>query len=360
MKNNVLIVDDSALMRRILSDVVNSDNRFIVGAVAINGQEGLKTLLENPAYYDIVLLDIYMPIMTGLELLKELESHPEVKSKVIICSTRADESAEETMTALELGAFDFVKKPENLINAKSNAFREELLKVLEAATTAKSEKNIEKAIKVIKPKMRAVEYSIDAAEVKKSRKLVAIACSTGGPKTLQSIIPYLPKELNASILIIQHMPKGFTHSLAARLNDASQISVKEASHGEALQKGMVYIAQGGRHMHLEKAGKSNYKIKITDEPPRDALRPCANIMYEDLANSFYDEIICVVLTGMGADGTEGIRYLANHNKVYVIAQDEESSVVYGMPKMVAQAGLVDEIVPLKEIANIIIRKVGVQ
>ncbi|NLZ81747.1 MAG: chemotaxis-specific protein-glutamate methyltransferase CheB [Clostridiales bacterium] len=360
MKHNILIVDDSALMRRVLSDAVNSDERFEVGAVAINGQEGLKILLENPTFYDVVLLDIYMPKMTGLELLIELESHQEVTSKVIICSTRADESAEETITALDHGAFDFIKKPENLINAKSNIFREELLKVLEVATTAKSTTNVEKPISITKPKVRAVDYNIDVTEVRKKRKLVAIACSTGGPKTLQSIIPYLPKELNASVLIVQHMPKGFTHSLAARLDDVSQISVKEASNGEVLQKGMVYIAQGGRHMRLVKSGRENYKIAITDDPPRDALKPCANIMYEDLAKSFYDEIVCVVLTGMGSDGTEGIKSLAIHNKVYVIAQDEASSVVYGMPKMVAQAGLVDEIVPLKEIANIIIRKVGVQ
>lgn len=360
MKKNILIVDDSALMRRVLSDAVNSDKRFEVGAVAINGQEGLNILLANPTFYDVVLLDIYMPKMTGLELLMELEPHKEVTAKVIICSTRADESAEETMTALEYGAFDFIKKPENLINAKSHTFREELLKVLEVATTAKSTTSIEKPVKITKPKVRAVDYNIDAVGVRKKRKLVAIACSTGGPKTLQSIIPYLPKELNASVLIVQHMPKGFTHSLAARLNDVSQISVKEASDGDLLQEGMVYLAQGGRHMRLAKAGRDDYKILITDDPPRDALRPCANIMYEDLASSFYDEIICVVLTGMGSDGTEGIKYLANYKKVYVIAQDEASSVVYGMPKMVTQAGLVDEIVPLKEIANIIIRKVGVQ
>lgn len=360
MKNNVLIVDDSALMRRVLSDAVNSDNRFQVGAVAINGEEGLKILLENPRLYDIVLLDIYMPKMTGLELLEELESHEEVTSKVIICSTRADESATETVLALEHGAFDFIKKPENLINAKSNTFREELLKVLETATTAKSPTIIEKPVTIPKTKVRADKYNIDETEVRKKQKLVAIACSTGGPKTLQSIIPYLPKELNASVLIVQHMPKGFTNSLAGRLNDMSEVSVKEASHGDLLKKGAVYIAQGGRHMRLEQEGRNSTKILISDDPPRDALRPCANFMYEDLVGSFYDEIICVVLTGMGSDGTEGIRKLSKHNDVYVIAQDEATSVVYGMPKMVAVAGLVDEVAPLKEIANIIIRKVGVQ
>ena len=176
-------------------------------------------------------------------------------------------------------------------------------------------------------------------------------------KTLQSVIPYLPKDLDAPMVLVQHMPAGFTNSLAERLNDMSKIQVKEAVHGEILMKGTVYIAPGGKHLKVVGATP---KIEISDEPPRDALKPCANIMYESLVDSKYDEIICVVLTGMGADGTAGIQVLKDRKKIYVIAQDEATSVVYGMPKMVARAGLTDEILPVTEIADTITKKVGVQ
>ena len=190
--------------------------------------------------------------------------------------------------------------------------------------------------------------------------MIALACSTGGPKTLQSVIPLLPEGLNAPMVLVQHMPKGFTKSLAMRLNDMSKVKVKEAADGDILQKGWVYIAPGGSHLKVAKLPGGGYKAVISDEPPRDALKPCANIMYESLVGSAYDEIVCVVLTGMGADGTEGIKTLKKRNKVYVISQDEETCVVYGMPKMVAQAGLSDEVLPITEVANSIIKKVGVQ
>jgi len=366
VKVKVLIIDDSTLMRRILSDVVNSNPQFEVDRTAINGKEGLQILLENPTYYDIVLLDIYMPYMTGLELLKELQKHPEVKSKIIICSTKADESAEETFTALEYGAFDFIKKPDNLVGARNHTFHNELINLLCAAVENKS-KEITRTIiqqrpvrrtEAVKPQI-AVSAPIQAPKGTGS-KIIALACSTGGPKTLQAVIPLLPKNLDAGMVLVQHMPKGFTRTLSARLDSMSQVSVKEAQDGDIVEKGCVYIAPGGYQMKLQQIPGDKYKIIITDEPPRDSLKPCANIMYESLVKTKVDEIVCVVLTGMGADGTEGIGELKKSNKIYVIAQDEETSVVYGMPKAVAKAGLTDEIVPMQEIANTIIKKVGVQ
>lgn len=380
MKKNILIIDDSALLRRILSDAINSDSRFSVKDMAVNGEEGLKLLLASPAGYDAVLLDIYMPKMTGLELLEELEKHREVTAPVIICSTRADESAEETMTALEHGAFDFIKKPENLVQARGNTFRDNLLELLAVATE-------KRAVVVKKPEIRREVKPEAKPEAKPSfssvtakaplspssplsqkekpafkkgtgNKLIALACSTGGPKTLQSVIPYLPKDLDAPVVMVQHMPAGFTASLADRLNDMSKVRVKEAADGEVLVKGTVYIAPGGKHLKV--AGTSSPKIVISDEPPRDALKPCANIMYESLIDSKYDEIVCVVLTGMGADGTAGIKALKERKKIYVVAQDEATSVVYGMPKMVAKSNLTDEILPVTEIADTITKKVGVQ
>lgn len=366
MKVKVLIVDDSTLMRRILSDVVNANPQFEVERTATNGREGLQILLENPTYYDIVLLDIYMPYMTGLELLKELQQHSEVKSKIIICSTKADESAEETFTALEYGAFDFIKKPENLVGARNHTFHNELINLLCAAVENKN-KEITKKLVQQRPVRRAEVQktptpapAVIQAPKGVGNKIIALACSTGGPKTLQAIIPLLPQNLAAGMVLVQHMPKGFTRTLSARLDSMSKVTVKEAQDGDIVEKGCVYIAPGGYQMKLQQISGDKYKIVITDEPPRDSLKPCANIMYESLINSKADEIVCVVLTGMGADGTEGIGALKKSNKTYVIAQDEETSVVYGMPKAVAKAGLTDEIVPMQEIANTIIKKVGVQ
>ncbi|MGN0376042.1 MAG: CheB methylesterase domain-containing protein [Suilimivivens sp.] len=190
------------------------------------------------------------------------------------------------------------------------------------------------------------------------KKLVAIASSTGGPKALQGLIPKLPGNLNAPVLIVQHMPAGFTEALAQRLDSLSEISVKEAAEGDVLEKGHAYLSRGGRHMNTVKtAGRQT--IHYTDEPPREGVRPCANYMYESLMDSGYEEIICVVLTGMGADGTEGIRNLKSKKKVTVIAQNEETCVVYGMPRSVVVAGLADKEIPLEQITNEIIKNVGV-
>jgi len=371
VKAKVLVIDDSALMRRILSDVVNAQKNFETDRYAINGKEALKILTESPTYYDIALMDIYMPFMTGLELLKELKKHPEVTTKIIVCSTKADESAEETFTALEYGAFDFIKKPENIIGAKNSAFHEELVKLLTAAVeNRKKEHNklkesvtsapdtaAPKPAEVKTQQIRPVNADIPKG---KGSKLIALACSTGGPKTLQSIIPLLDKDMDAGMVLVQHMPKGFTGTLAKRLDSMSAVTVKEAQDGDIVEKGCVYIAPGGYQMKVNQIAGGKYRIEITDDPPRDSLKPCANIMYESLVDSKVDEIVCVVLTGMGADGTEGIRKLKQSNKLYVIAQDEETSVVYGMPKAVAAAGLTDVILPLPQIANTIMKKVGVQ
>lgn len=200
--------------------------------------------------------------------------------------------------------------------------------------------------------------TMKAEESSASSRIVAIASSTGGPKALQSLIPKLPANLNAPVLIVQHMPAGFTEALAGRLNSLSEISVKEAEEGEVLLKGHVYLSKGGRHVNVRKvSGKQT--IHYTDEPPREGVRPCANYMYESLTDSTYEEVICVVLTGMGSDGTEGIRNLKKNKKVTVIAQDEKTCVVYGMPRSVSVAGLADKEIPLTQIANEIIKNVGV-
>lgn len=386
---NILIVDDSALMRRLISDIITSDKRFEVKDLAVNGLEALDLIIKNYKTYDAVILDINMPKMNGLELLEQLQKN-KIKICVIMVSTLTKAGAKETIMALERGAFDFVTKPENYLDAKSREFKGRLLEMLCVATklpyqtvsAAESQTRPSTFNRVEGRTVSAVEKiglgtvstgkigvrppkNISFAPHKKlignkngKSKLVALACSTGGPKSLQSVIPKLPKDLDAPVVLVQHMPKGFTNSLASRLNEMSQVEVKEAADGDILQKGWVYIAPGGKQMRIEKSG-TNYKIVTTDEPERDGLRPCANIMYESLVGSSYDEITCVVLTGMGADGTMGIGALGERNNIYVISQDEATSVVYGMPRAVAEAKLSDEVQPLEKIAEAVTKNVGV-
>ena len=198
------------------------------------------------------------------------------------------------------------------------------------------------------------------SQSKDLENLVVIASSTGGPKSLQAVVPKLERRLNAAVIIVQHMPAGFTASLADRLNDLSNIRVKEAEDGERLNVGTVYIAKGGQHLKVVTfKGKSGSYLKLTDEPPREGVRPCANYTYESLADTPIPFLMGVVLTGMGADATAGIRNLKQTRDIYTVAQDEKTSIIYGMPKVVAESGLANRILPLDNIAEEINKKVGV-
>lgn len=385
MQKKVLIVDDSALMRRVLSDIINSDPRFQVTKVAVNGLEAFLLLTQQNETYDAIILDINMPQMSGIELLEQLEQK-KIKATIIIVSTLAKEGAKETIRALELGAFDFVTKPESFFEVKSDKFKDKIISCLETATklynlnvkeTPKTEKSSKPEISPVKPFTADTAFSFrrEAAAARipnpaadkpiKSRtgagkKLIAIACSTGGPKALQQVIPKLSASLGCSVLIVQHMPEGFTASLANRLNEISMVRVKEAEHLEGLADGTAYIAKGGYQMRFGCLEQGREVLTITQEAAKNGLKPCADYMFESLAESGFSEIICVVLTGMGGDGTYGIRKLKEKKNIYVIAQDEETSTVYGMPKVVKDAGLVDEVVPLEQVAGAIQRSLGVQ
>ena len=401
-KKNILIVDDSALMRRVESDIIKSDERFQVLDTATNGLEAFDLVTRNSKKYDAVVLDINMPKMNGIEFLEALEKQ-KIKQKIIIVSTLAKDGAAETIRALELGAFDYVTKPDSFVEAMSDTFKGKLLQMLAYATSLVEDK----AVDLVKPAPKA---EVKKPEVKKTeerktttttssaliskpassgvvspmnprailsetfaprkphktvtgasaKRLVAIASSTGGPKALQQVICKLPRDLNAPVLIVQHMSEGFTKSLAARLNELGELKVVEAVGGERLEKGVVYLAKGGSQMRVVKKG-SEYVIDInTAEPARNGLKPCADIMMESLSNLVFDDITCVVLTGMGGDGTMGIRQLNESQNIYVIGQDEATSTVYGMPKVVYEAGLTDIVLPLGKIADEITKNVGVQ
>ncbi len=352
----ILVVDDSALMRRVLCDIISSDERFEVADRAVNGKDALDLLIRKQ--YDAVVLDVNMPEMNGLELLKELQKRG-ISVRVMMASTDTSEGAKTTLDALELGALDFIHKPGNAAECRDGRFGEKLLQILWTVANS-SLPSIGKAItrEEIQASRKVVELVSRHSAGMSGKKLIALASSTGGPKALQSVVPRLPKNIDAPMLIVQHMPAGFTASLAERLDSLSEVTVTEAQEGDVLEKGHVYLAMGGKHMNVLKMA-SKYIIHYTDEKPREGVKPCANYMYESLMDSRFDEIVCVVLTGMGADGTVGITNLKTKKKIHVIAQSEPTCAVYGMPKSVVNAGLADQTVALEEIAQEIIMNVGV-
>lgn len=375
----ILIVDDSALMRRIACDIIAEDGRYEVKDMAKNGQEALELLKKNS--YDAVILDVNMPRMNGLELLKALQE-ARIHVRVMMFSTQTGEGTRETIEALEMGAIDFIQKPEGMIGKVDDKFKKKFLDILSAvakaygssshfmssmeqssrdaaAVTKRAAQNTSAVLSHLQQmnKSTPIDVKLRPAEKVSGSKCLAIASSTGGPRALQTLIPMLPGNLNAPVVLVQHMPAGFTKSLAERLNQLSALSVKEAEEGDKLEKGHVYIAPGGRHMKIGRSG-SGYRIYFGDEPTREGVRPCANYMYESLADSDFAQICCVVLTGMGADGTEGIKNLAAAKKLHIIAQSEETCAVYGMPKAIAATGLVNEIRPLTDIAASIVANVG--
>ncbi|MDO4188797.1 MAG: chemotaxis-specific protein-glutamate methyltransferase CheB [Lachnospiraceae bacterium] len=395
MKKKILIVDDSALMRRVLCDIINSDDRFEVADMAIDGAEGFKLIVAHN--YDAVVLDVYMPRMTGLDMLREMQKSG-VHANVMMASTTTAEGARETLDALELGAIDFIKKPENVADARHSEFRDRFLSILDVVSNSRA--SIHRSVSTSAGAKRTFSsrydvnfhnkgesdikrlesagisrtgHATDGAQAAKpsvnislrkhtpvaGEKIVAIASSTGGPRALQDVIPKLPANLNAPVLLVQHMPKGFTKSLAERLNELSPVTVTEAVDGETIEKGHVYIAPGGQHMKLKKK-PGGYVINLSDEPAREGVKPCANYMYESLMDSDFAEITCAVLTGMGQDGTVGIKALEGKKKIYCVAQDEDTSTVYGMPKAIALTGLCNSVVPLLSVADQIIKNVGVR
>ena len=364
MKKKVMVVDDSALMRRVMCDIINSESSFEVIDLSRDGQEAYEKILVHK--YDAIVLDINMPRMDGLELLRKLQRE-HIDVVVIMASSLTTEGSEQTLEALELGAIDFVTKPGNIIEARGEDFANSLLNVLCAVLKVNrtGRKSVGEAITTSKPQIaaptrRAETSRCERSGVKNGNKLVALACSTGGPQSLQKVIPLLPADMNAPMVLVQHMPAGFTKTLANRLNELSKVTVSEAADGDILKKGHVYIAPGGKHIKIQRQSSGNHVIKIDDSPAVAGLKPCADIMYESLVNCGYDEIVCVVLTGMGADGTKGITTLKEKKPIFTISQDEDSCVVYGMPRAIYEAGISNKVVPLKNVASTIIMNVGVQ
>lgn len=342
----VLVVDDSAFMRRMVSEVVASSGEFVVIGTARDGEDALRQIHAlNP---DIVTLDIQMPGLDGLDALGYIMS--EVPRPVVMLSAGgADGGAEATLRALELGAVDFVRKPSGPISLDLGRVREELLDALRAASCT----NL-RGVNVLARMQRAganVVASVQSAANGGVQRVVCIASSTGGPAALTQVIPKLPRDLNAAVLVVQHMPKGFTASLAQRLHSLGPLVVSEGVHGEALQNGHVYIAPGGLHMRVQQFG-DGVRLMLNDDPTEWGVRPAADPLFSTVAKTFGAAAIGVVLTGMGRDGAEGLRQLRTAGAIGIV-QDRNSAIIAGMPVAALNHAGADYVVPLGAVAHTI-------
>ncbi len=378
---NILVVDDSALMRKVICDIISSDESFHVADVSADGEDAYNKIKNES--YDLVLLDMVLPKLTAVQLLQKLgDEH--VSCNVVLMSSSLKEDAEGTLKAMELGALDFVLKPLRSTPESRLEFANTLLKALHVVANAC--RGSRKSLHLIQSSTHAMSHGATSSVSStarpmrqestahlpnqsaakppavgttiKGKKIVALACSTGGPQALLTFVPMLPASLKYPVVIVQHIPVGFSASLANRLDQVSAIHVKEAEEGEFFEPGCVYITPGGKHMEIRENSNHSSYCHLNDDPPIGSLKPCADVMYRSLISSSCEEIICVVLTGMGADGSEGIRDLSAKKKTYVISQDASTCVVYGMPKAVATKGLSNEVVPLKDVANSIVKKMG--
>lgn len=351
-KIKVLIVDDSAFIRKILKDILESDGEIEVVSTAKNGSEAIDFLKSNDV--DVITLDVEMPVMDGLETLRQI-----MKTKytpVVMLSSLTKDGADMTFKALDLGAVSFIAKPSNIFKMGTGEIQDNIVNKIKEASHIKSNKVLEdKNVIIRKPKPSSIRMSIDDHIT----RIVAIGTSTGGPRALQEVLSNISPMLKAPILIVQHMPKGFTKSLADRLNTISPITVKEAEDDEILQNGTAYIAPGDRHLNIKQISKNKYKIKLEDGPNISGHKPSVDSLFESLCSQPDSHIMAVIMTGMGSDGTKGIKCLKETKKSFNIAEDESSCIVYGMPKSAVAAGAVDKTVVLSKIASEINKWMGV-
>lgn len=341
-KIRVLVVDDSALMRKKISDIINSDEECEVIATARNGEEAVKSIsVLKP---DVVTLDLELPQMDGITALKYIMSEWPVP--VVIVTGFTNYAGEETIKCLEYGAVDVVIKPSGVISLDMDRVKDELrLKVKMASKVNPG---------ILRPLLMGRMPLQKKREGLTTHKLVAIASSTGGPRALVEVLPKLEPDIPSGIVVIQHMPEGFTRSMAERLNWESRITVKEAQDSEPIKQGKVLIAPGGFHLTVESQGKDGEVVKLQKGPKEHGVCPSADITMKSAARLYGKNCLGVILTGMGSDGVEGLRAIKQSGG-HVLAQDQSTSIVYGMPKSAFDAGVVDKVLPLPEISGEITR-----
>ena len=346
----MLIVDDSVVMRVLLSDIIAAEARLEVAGVAANGKVAIEKISQlNP---DIVLLDVEMPIMDGISTLKEIKKiKPNLP--VIMVSALTEKGAHTTLEALSHGAAECVTKPSQMgsADAAKAMFREQIIpKIFSLCSIAEPILANNQTAKVLQ--QIAKKPSIASAN---RVDLVVIGVSTGGPNALEKVITKFPEDMPVPVVLVQHMPPVFTKSLAERLNSKSKVKVLEADEGMVLVPGTVLVAPGGKHTIVVRDAKAMIKIKTNMEPPENSCRPAVDVLFRSALNVAGSNLLAVVMTGMGQDGFRGCEQIAHHGG-QIIVQDEKSSVVWGMPGFVARAGLAEMILPVDELADEIIKR----
>ncbi len=377
-KLRVLVVDDTIVYRKAVSDVLSEIPGIEVVGVAHNGKIAMSKIVTLKP--DLLTLDIEMPEMNGIEVLGELQSNfPKIGA--IMVSTLTSDGGEMTMKALELGAFDFILKPTSKNPAESKKqLKNDLapkIKEFKRSRTASSllsnKGKFNKAAKQVLRKKplkplsaRRTPPTLLAGKVTPQTKpsarrgkseIITIGISTGGPNALTQMLPMLPGNLGVPIVIVQHMPPVFTKSLAASLNAKCALTVKEAQDREDLLDNTIYIAPGGKQMKLvASADGLNRQIKITNDPPENSCRPSADYLFRSVGDYYVGRTTAVIMTGMGSDGTKGLEILKQKGAM-IIAQNEDTCVVFGMPKKPIESGMADVIAPLNKIADEIVKSV---
>ncbi len=355
---NVLVVDDSAFIRRIVSDIIDSERDMKVIGIARDGMDAIeKNKRLKP---DVITMDIEMPKLNGNDALKEImKSNP---TKVIMLSSLTKKGAEITMECLSYGAFDFIEKPSITPSSSFDTVKKILVEKIRASKYADVESllprkriipHIETSTSTVKPENSSLIHTRNTVRnIASSNKLLLIASSTGGPRSLEKVIEPLPGKIGCPGIVIQHMPAGFTKSLADRLNKSSNIRVKEAEDGEFLENDTIYIAPGNYHLSVKKQN-GKMRLFLDCSPKINNVRPAADFTFNLAAEIYGGNIVCAVLTGMGKDGADGAEKIkALGGKI--IAESKETSVVYGMPKAVVDRGIADFVLDNTQIAEKIV------
>lgn len=338
----VLVVDDSAFMRKMITDMVNQDKQLTVIGTARNGLDGIEKIKKLKP--DVVTMDVEMPEMDGISALKIIME--EFPVPVIMLSSLTKDGTRATIQAIENGAVDFISKPSGAISLDIAKVQQELVTKIKLAMTANISRKLIKQTSTTNNNDQLTEPTFIHKQT-----VVAIGVSTGGPRALQQILKDIPQDFPAPILIVQHMPKSFTKLLADRLNRLCSIEVSEAENGEILSPGRAYIAPGDFHMEIKKIG-SALAIQLEQSPPKKGHRPSVDNLLQSLAHINNVNKVAVILTGMGSDGTEGAKYLRNKDKhTYIIAESQETAVIYGMPKSIIENVGANLVLPIDEIAE---------